>query len=84
MMYASIFIFLLMLLLNILFRFASIFRLGVPLLYALFVAVLFPDFVHNHETATTLIFLALLALVAWSWVITIRKRRRMKRESRRL
>lgn len=84
MMYISIFIFLLMLFLNILFRIASLFRLGVPLLYALFMPILFPDFVHNHETATTLIFLGLLALVAWSWVITIRKRRHLKRESSRL
>ena len=80
MMYASIFIFLLMLLLNAMFKIASFFRLGIPLLYALFVAILFPDFVHEHEILTTVIFLAMLGLVILSWVVTIRKKLRRKRE----
>lgn len=80
MMYASIFIFLLMLLLNTLFKIASFFRLGIPLFYALFVAILFPDFVREHEVLTTAIFLGLLGLVALSWVATIRKNIRRRRE----
>lgn len=84
MMYASIFIFLLMLLLNVLFKIASFFRLGIPLLYALFVAVLFPEFVREHDTLTTVIFLALLGCVALSWVVTIRRKLRRRREQNQL
>ncbi len=48
MMYISIFIFLLMLLLNSMFKIASFLWLGIPLLYALFVSILFPDFVQEQ------------------------------------
>jgi hypothetical protein len=82
MMYASIFIFLLMLLLNTMFKIASVFRLGIPLLYALFVAILFPDFVHEHEMLTTAIFLAMLGLVVLSWIVTIRKKIQRRREQK--
>ena len=80
MMYASIFMFLLMLLLNSIFKIASFFRLGIPLLYALLVAILFPDFVQEHEMLATAIFFAILGLVVLSWVVTIRKKIRYKRE----
>ena len=82
MMYASIFIFLLMLLLNTMFKIASVFRLGIPLLYALFVPILFPDFVQEHEMLTTAIFLAMLGLVVLSWVVTIRKKFLRRREQK--
>jgi hypothetical protein len=74
MMYISIFIFLLMLQLNSMFKMASFLRLGIPLLYALFVSILFPDFVQEHEILATAIFLAMLGLVILSWVVTIRKK----------
>lgn len=80
MLYVSILLFLLMFFFNAIFKIASFFRLGVPLLYALFVGVLFPDFVQEHEIMTTIIFFALLGLVLLSWVVTIRKRIRRKRE----
>ena len=80
MMYASIFIFLLMLLLNSIFKIASFFRLGIPLLYALFVSILFPDFVNDHEVLTAAIFFALIGLVVLSWVTTIRKKIRRRQE----
>jgi len=79
MMYASIVIFLIMVLVNLLFKIASFFRLGVPLLYALAVPLLFPDWVQEQETMATLIFFGLIALVILSWVITIRKRILRKR-----
>ena len=82
MMYASIFLFLLMLLLNTLFKIASIFRLGIPLFYALFIAILFPDFVHEQETLANGILLAMLVLIALSWVVTIRKKIRRRREQK--
>ena len=80
MMYASIFLFLLMVLLNAMFKIASFFRLGIPLLYALFVGVLFPDFAQEHGVITASIFFAMLGLVILSWVVTIRKKIRRRRE----
>lgn len=82
MMYASIVIFLLMLLLNIMFKIASVFRLGIPLLYALLVGLLFPDFVQEHEMLTIAIFLAMLGLVVLSWVVTISKKIQRRREQK--
>ena len=82
MLYASIFIFLLMLLLNFMFKIASVFRLGIPLLYVLFVSILFPDFVREHEMLANGILIALLALVLLSWVVTIRKKIRRRREQK--
>lgn len=79
MMYVSIAIFLLMLLLNILFKVASFFRLGIPLLYALAVPILFPDWVQENETLANLTFIELIALVILSWVVTIRKKILQKR-----
>lgn len=79
MMYVSIAIFLLMLLLNILFKVASFFRLGVPLLYALAVPILFPDWVQENETLANLTFIELIALVILSWVVTTRKKILQKR-----
>ena len=74
MMYASIVVFLIMFLLNLLFRIASFFRLGVPLLYAIIVPILFSDWVQENETLANLIFIGLIAFVILSWVVTIRKR----------
>ena len=80
MMYASIVVFFMMVLVNLLFKIASFFRLSVPLLYALAVPILFPDWVQEQETLATLIFFGLIALVVLSWVITIRKRILHKRQ----
>ncbi|MGI5848879.1 MAG: hypothetical protein ACOX8Q_02220 [Christensenellales bacterium] len=80
MMYASIVIFLIMVLVNLLFKIASFFRLGIPLLYALAVPILFPDWVQEQETLATLIFIGLIVLVVLSWVITVRKRILRKRK----
>lgn len=82
MLYTSIFLFLLMLAINFIFKIASVFRLGVPLLYVLLVGALFPNFVQKHEMLTTLIFLALLGLVALSWVAAIRRKIRHRREQK--
>lgn len=81
MMYASIAVFIILVLVNLLFRIASFLRLGLPLLYALAAPILFPAWVQEQETLATLIFFGLIALVVFSWVITIRKRiLRKKRE----
>jgi len=82
MMYASIFIFLLMILLNSLFKIASFFRLGIPLLYVFAVPIFFPDWLHEHETLATGILFAMLGLVVLSWVVTIRKKIRRRGEQK--
>jgi pilus assembly protein TadC len=74
MMYASVVVLLILVLINLLFKIASFFRLGLPLLYALAAPILFPDWVQEQETLATIIFFGLIALVVISWVFTIRKR----------
>jgi len=69
-----------MVLANLLFKIASFFRLGIPLLYALAVPILFSDWVQENETLATLIFIGLITLVILSWVLTIRKRILRKRQ----
>lgn len=77
--YISLLILLLMIVVNLIFRFASLFRLTIPLLYAIVVPILFPDWLHQNETLVTVIWFALICLVLLSWVVTIRKRIRLKR-----
>lgn len=78
MLYITLFVLLLMVLLNVIFRFASLFRLTVPVLYAVIVPVFFSGWLHKSETFATLIWIMLIALVILSWVITVRKRIRHK------
>ncbi|MEA4848838.1 MAG: hypothetical protein VB106_16525 [Clostridiaceae bacterium] len=80
MMYVSVVIFLIMVLVNLLFKIASFLRLGIPLLYALAVPLFFPDWVQENETLATFIFVGLIALVILSWIVTIRKRILRKRQ----
>lgn len=74
MLYIPLFVLLLMVLLNVIFRFASLLRLTVPILYAVIVPVFFPDWLHENETMVTMIWFALIGLVILSWVLTIRKK----------
>ncbi len=55
----------------LLFRFAGVFRLGIPLLYALIVPTLFHEWYYAHYTIANVIWYAMLVLVAVSWVISI-------------
>ena len=76
--YISLLILLLMIVVNLIFRFASLFRLTIPVLYAIVVPVFFPDWLHKNETLVTVIWFALMGLVILSWIVTIRKRIRLK------
>jgi RsiW-degrading membrane proteinase PrsW (M82 family) len=78
MFYIPLFMLLLMVLLNVVFRFASLFRLTIPVLYAVIVPVFFPDWLHQNETLVMVIWFALIGLVIISWVVTIRKRIRLR------
>jgi len=74
MLYIPMFVLLLMVLLNLLFKFASILRLSVPLLYAFIVPVFLPRWIEENETLVTVIWFILIGLVITSWIITIRKK----------
>jgi RsiW-degrading membrane proteinase PrsW (M82 family) len=78
MFYIPLFMLLLMVILNVVFRFASLFRLTIPVLYAVIVPVFFPDWLHENETLATVIWFVLIGLVILSWVVTIRKRIRLR------
>ena len=55
----------------LLFRVAGVFRLGIPLLYALIVPTLFHEWYYAHYTLANGIWYAMLALVAVSWVVSL-------------
>ncbi|EQB19893.1 hypothetical protein UNSWDHB_2829 [Dehalobacter sp. UNSWDHB] len=80
MLYVSICIFLLMFVLNFLFKIASFFRLGIPLLYAFVVPLFFADWLHNNEALAMGIWYVLIGLVLLSWIVSIRKKIRRRRE----
>lgn len=55
----------------LLFRFAGVFRLGIPLLYALIVPTIFREWYYAHYALANGIWYAMLVLVVVSWFITI-------------
>lgn len=55
---------------------ASRLRLTIPLLYALLVPILCPDWYRAHEALGNGIFFALLALAALSWAVTLVRKAR--------
>lgn len=62
------------LLLMLVFRLVILLRLGLPLIYALLVPVLFPDWYHRHMLLADGLFFVMVGLVALSWVITLLRR----------
>lgn len=62
--------------LQVLFRFAAISRLTIPLLYFLIMAFVCPKWAGEHESLTIGILVVMLVLVAISWVVTIVRRLR--------
>ena len=60
-----------MILLSIVFRLAAVFRLTIPLLYALIVPTVFHEWYHSNQQLGDLIGYLLLAAVALSWVISL-------------
>ncbi len=59
------------LLLSILFRLAAVFRLTIPLLYALVVLTLFADWYYSHQALAEGIWYVILAAVLLSWVYSL-------------
>lgn len=62
------------LLLALVFQLASMLRLTIPLLYALLLPVIFPDWYHAHQGLGDGIFFVLLGFVALSWAVTLVRR----------
>ncbi len=60
-----------MIFLSIVFRLAAVFRLTIPLLYALIVPTIFHEWYHSNQQLGDLIGYLLLAAVALSWVISL-------------
>lgn len=71
MLYAYIFLGGGILLLSILFRLAAVFRLTIPLLYALVVPTLLSDWYYAHYTLANAIWYILLAVTLLSWVYSL-------------
>lgn len=67
MLYAYIFLGAGILILSILFRLAAVFRLTIPLLYALVVPTLLSDWYYAHYTLANVIWYVLLAVTVLSW-----------------
>ena len=57
--------------LALLIRLVSLFRLTIPLGYAVIVSLCFGEWYHAHEALGDGIFFALLGLVALSWIVSI-------------
>lgn len=72
------------LLLSVLFRLAAVFRLTIPLAYALVVPTLFHDWYYSHYALANGIWYAMLALVLLSWVVSLVRRVREVLDRRRL
>ena len=60
-----------MIFLSIVFRLEAVFRLTIPLLYALIVPTVFHEWYHSNQQLGDLIGYMLLAAVALSWVISL-------------
>ncbi|UQT48493.1 molecular chaperone GrpE [Flavonifractor plautii] len=71
MFYAYIFLGAGILILSILFRLAAVFRLTIPLLYALVVPTLLSDWYYAHYTLANVIWYILLAVTVLSWVYSL-------------
>lgn len=60
--------------LQVLFKFAAVSRLTIPLLYFLIMAFICPQWAGEHEELTVGILVVMLACIAVSWVVTIVRR----------
>ena len=60
-----------MILLSIVFRLAAVFRLTIPLVYALIVPTVFHEWYYANQTLANVIWYALLAVVVLSWGVSL-------------
>ncbi|OUQ23278.1 molecular chaperone GrpE [Flavonifractor sp. An135] len=60
-----------MIFLSIVFRLAAVFRLTIPLLYALVVPTMFHEWYYANQTLANVIWYVLLAVVVLSWVVSL-------------
>ena len=60
-----------MILLSIVFRLAAVFRLTIPMVYALIVPTVFHEWYYANQTLANAIWYVLLAAVVLSWVVSL-------------
>lgn len=72
-----------MLVLSIVFRLVAVFRLTIPLLFALLAPLLLRDWYLAHTALAEAIFFALLALAVLSWVVSLARKIRYLIDQRR-
>ena len=60
-----------MIFLSIVFRLAAVFRLTIPLLYALVVPTVFHEWYYANQTLANIIWYVLLAVVVLSWLVSL-------------
>lgn len=82
-MVAYVMLFAVMVLLSVLFHLASVFRLTIPLAYALIVPTLFHGWLEANRALGDGIFYALLGLTVLSWVVSLVKKIRQIIDRRR-
>lgn len=83
MLYAMIGLGALIILLSILFRVAAVFRLTIPLLYALIAPTLFFNWFHANQPLAEGIGYALVGLTVLSWIFSFIRKIRQWRDNRR-
>ena len=60
-----------MILLSVVFRLAAVFRLTIPLLYALVVPTVFHEWYYANQPLANVIWYVLLAVVVLSWMVSL-------------
>ena len=60
-----------MIFISIVFRLAAVFRLTIPLVYALIVPTVFHEWYYANQTLANVIWYVLLAAVVLSWVVSL-------------
>jgi len=73
-LYASIFFILIMLVLNVVFKITSAFRLSIPLIYIFALPIFFPNWLRENDPLALGILIAMLVIVVISWIMTIRNK----------
>ena len=72
-----------MILLSILFRLAAVFRLTIPMLYALIVPTAVHEWYYANQTLANAIWYAMLAVTLLSWVVSLVRKIAARVEHRR-
>ena len=67
---------------RILFKFAAVLRLSIPLAYTFVISMFLSDWYQQNTFLAEAVFYIMLALVVLSWVVTIRKKLRLRKQQK--